>query len=205
MSADGPRYIVTGIDIDDSGRRRVHGVKRDDFSGKPAYASLVSEHIEPPVRIQYEAVSVDGKSVGVFEIGDCQDRPYMMRVDHSEALRRGDAYVRVNDAAVKMGRRQLLALFEQQFQESVSATSIEVGFPGEIIHKHRKVPTCSLRKLPSAVAGDKIRQLIKAKNQVHASLVSTIVARLTHARLFGTDSPYEHRSVDELTAELQQL
>lgn len=204
-SADGHRYIITGVEFDAQGKKHVHGVKRDDFSGKPAYSSLVSEHIEPPIRIRYEPVSVDNRQVGVFEIGDCQDRPYMMRVDHSETLRRGDAYMRVNDAAIKMGRRQLLALFEKQIQDSVSAASIEIGFPGEIIHKQMKLPTCDLGKLPSTVAAAKLQELIKAKEQVHASLVSTIVARLTHARLFGTDSAYEHRTVEELLAETKQL
>ena len=33
-------------------------------------------------------------AANVCEIGDCQDRPYMMHVDHSETLRRGDAYLR---------------------------------------------------------------------------------------------------------------
>ena len=31
----------------------------------------------------------------------------MMRIDYSEKLRRGDAYVRVKNGAMKMGRRQL--------------------------------------------------------------------------------------------------
>jgi hypothetical protein len=32
-----------------------------------------------------------------------------------------------------------------------------------------------------------------------------MVARLTHARLFGTDSPYEERSTEEIMAEMRQL
>ena len=32
-----------------------------------------------------------------------------------------------------------------------------------------------------------------------------MVARLTHARLFGTDSPYEDRSPDELAEEMRQI
>ncbi|MDH3806944.1 MAG: ATP-binding protein, partial [Gammaproteobacteria bacterium] len=134
-SVHGSRYIITGVEIEARGRRKLRSIERGDFSGKPAYESLATDHIEPPIRIQHQAVTVDGARLGVFKIGDCQDRPYMMRVDHSETLRRGDAYVRMNDSAVKMGRRQLQALFEKKFQDSVSAASIEIGFPGEIIHK----------------------------------------------------------------------
>jgi len=204
-SVDGSRYIITGAEFDARGRKRMYGVDRSDFSGKPAYQSLANEHIEPAIRIRYQPVTVDGERVGVFEIGDCQDRPYMMRVDYSETLRRGDAYTRVNQAAVKMGRRQLQSLFEMKFQDSVSAASIEVGFPGEIIHKDKKLETRGLKQLPSAVASSKLHELIEAKTRVHASASNTIVARLTHARLFGSDSPYEERSTEEIMTEMRQI
>jgi len=204
-SVEGTRYIITGIEFDAKGRKRMYSVDRDDFSGKPAYQSLANEHIEPPIRIRYQPVTVEGERVGVFEIGDCQDRPYMMRVDLSETLRRGDAYVRMNDSAVKMGRRQLQSLFEMKFQDSVSAGNIEIGFPGNIIYKDRKIETCSLAKLPSVIASSKLHELIEAQSRVHASTSNTVVARLTHARLFGTDRPYEDRSTEDIMAEMRQI
>ena len=65
----------------------------------------------------------------------------MMRMDQSEKLRRGDAYVRRQDTIVKMGRRQLQELFERKFHDSVFGGRIEIGFPGEIIHKDLRIPT----------------------------------------------------------------
>lgn len=129
----------------------------------------------------------------------------MMRIDFSESLRRGDAYARLNNSAVKLGRRQLQSLFEKKFRDSVSAANIEIGFPGDIIHKDKKLSTCSLAQLPSAIASSKLLELIEAKTQVHASTSNTMVARLTHARLFGTDSPYEERSTDDIRAEMRQI
>ena len=204
-SINGKRYIITGVEFDPKGRKQLSSIDREDFSGKPAYQSLADEHIEPPLQIRYKPVTVDGKRVGVYEIGDCPDRPYMMRVDFSETLRRGDAYVRVNKSAVKMGRRQLQTLFEKTFKDSVSAANIEIGFPGEIIHKDQSLPTCSLEEMPSMVASSKLNQLIEAKEQVHESASNTMVARLTHARLFGSDSPYEERSTEEIMEEMKQL
>jgi hypothetical protein len=129
----------------------------------------------------------------------------MMRIDHSESLRRGDAYQRVKNAAVKMGRRQLQSMFEAKFRESVSSANIEIGFPGEIIHKDHRVDVCDLSDLPSAIAGSKLRQLIEIKDGISMAGSSTMVARLTHARLFGTDSPYEERSKEELVEEMHQI
>jgi len=204
-SVEGSRYIITGAGFDKKGRKRMYNVDRDDFSGKPAYQSLANEHIEPPIRIRYQPVTVDGERVGIFEIGDCQDRPYMMRVDYSETLRRGDAYARVKKSTVKMGSRQLQQLFAKKFQHAVSATNIEIGFPGDIIHKDLKVATRCFDELPSMVASAKLHELIDAKSRVQASASNTMVARLTHARLFGTDSPYEDRSTEEIMAEMRQL
>jgi hypothetical protein len=196
-SVEGTRYIITGVEFDRKDRKRMYGVDRDDFSGKPAYKSLVNDYIEPPIRIRYQPVTVEGERVGVYEIGDCQDRPYMMRIDYSETLRRGDAYARVKNSTVKMGRRQLQSLFEKKFQHAVSAANIEIGFPGEIIHKDLKVATHSFDKLPSLVASAKLHELVDAKSRVHASAVNTMVARLTHA--------YEERSTEEIMTEMRQL
>jgi hypothetical protein len=204
-SIDGTRYIITGVEFDHKGQKCLFAVDGDDFSGKPAYQSIANDHIEPPIRIRYQPVILDGKRLGVFEISDCQDRPYMMRVDYSETLRRGDAYARINDSAIKLGRRQLQTLFENKFRDSISAANIEVGFPGSIIHKDHKITTCSLSKLPSLVASSKLHELIEAKSSVHACAENTVVARLTHARLFGSDSPYEDRSTEGILEEMKQL
>ena len=204
-SVDGSRYIVVGVDFDDKGRKCIHRVDSNDFSGKPSYQSLANEYIEPPIRIRYKPVSFDGKRIGVFEIGDCQDRPYMMRMDFDERLRRGDAYKRVRDAAVKMGRRQLMELFARKFRDAVSAGDIEVGFPGEIIHKEVSMMTCDLSEMPSALASQKLEEMLRIQSLSRRSGSTTMVARLTHARLYGTEDPYEHRSPEEIMAELREI
>jgi hypothetical protein len=204
-SVEGNRYIVVGVDFDNKGKKRIHSVASDDFSGKPSYQSLANEYIEPPIRIRYKPVSFDGKRIGVFEIGDCQDRPYMMRMDFDERLRRGDAYKRVNDAPVKMGRRHLMELFERKFRDSVSAGDIEVGFPGEIIHKEVTIATCDLSEMPSALASQKLEEMLRIRNMSRRSGSTTMVARLTHARLYGAEDPYEHRSPEEIMDELSEI
>jgi hypothetical protein len=204
-SVEGNRYIVVGIDFDDKGRKRKHEIDPADFTGKPSYQALATEYIEPAVRIRYKPVSFDGTRVGVFEIGDCQDRPYMMRIDYDESLRRGDAYKQVTDATVKMGRRQLMELFAHKFRDAVSAGDIEIGFPGEIIHKDVTIPTCDLSEMPSALASNKLEEMLSIRNMSRSSGSTTMVARLTHARLYGTQEPYIDRSTEEIMDELAEI
>ena len=204
-SVEGNRYIVTGIGFNKQNQRQIRTIDRSDFSGKPSYQSLVTDFIEPPIRVRYQPVNIDGKRVGVYEISECQDRPYMMRADYSEQLRRGDAYTRTNNAVIKMGRRQMQEMFELKFRHSVSADKVEIGFPGEIIHKDLTVPVVDLSGLPSAVAGSKLRQLLDIREKYTNSGSTTVMARLTHARLFGSDSPYEDRDAQELIAEMAEI
>lgn len=204
-AVEGPRYLVVGVEFDETGARRLCEIDGDDFSGNPAYESLVGEFIEPAIPIRYQPVSIDGKRFGVYEIGVCQDRPYMMRADLSETLRRGDAYARVSGAAVKLGRRQLQALFESRLEGSFATAEVEIGFPGEIIHKRIRVATTDLEQLPSTVAARKLEQMIDVRRDVAAPGSTTMVARLTHARLFGSDVPYEHHSTDTLSADMCRI
>ena len=204
-SHSGPRHIVVGVEVDQKGGRKIREVPDGDFSLKPPYESQVSEFIEPDIQLSYQPVLLDGKRVGVFEIGACPERPYMMRTDYSETLRRGDAYVRIQQTVVKMGRPQLQALFEKTFQESVTADRIEIGFAGEVLHKELNLPTIDFAGLPSAVARANIKQLLDAAQNAKDTGATTTLTRLLHARLFGSDIPYEQRSPEELMAEMAEL
>jgi len=204
-AVEGPRYIIIGTDLDKKGVKRLKSVTRADFSGNPSYRELISDFVEPAIRLTYQAVTVDGKRLGVFEIGDCQDHPYMMRVDHCEKLRRGDAYIRVDDMPVKMGRRQLQEMFERKFHDSVSANRIEIGFPGEIIHKNLKIPTIDLADMPSASARDKLKQLLDLQANLEDGGANSGVIRLAHTRLFGSDKPYEAWTPTRLMDEMAKI
>ena len=204
-SIEGTRHIIVGVGFDSKGRRQLHPVSDKDFAGKPDYAALVSDYIEPAVRLRHQPVTVDGQQVGVFEIADCQERPYMMRIDFSETLRRGDAYMRVNDTAIKMGRRQLQALFEAKFQDSISAQDIEVGFPGEVMLKDLHLECRDLARLPSAMAAEKLDELMKVQIESQKSGGESLMARLVHARLYGSDDPYVTRSPEDLLLEMEQI
>jgi hypothetical protein len=200
---DGPRYIIVGIEVESDGRRSFCPVPAGDFDGKPDYAALVRNHIEPELDIRYERAYVNGQAIGCFEITDCREQPYMMRIDYSETLRRGDAYMRVNNAAIKMGRQQLHSRFKAHFQNSVSANSIEIGFPGEVIHKDLYVNCRDLTSLPSALAAGKLEQLMQA--QLDTKGADSLVARMLHARLYGSDQRYVSRSPDDLLLEMGQI
>lgn len=202
---DGIRYIVIGVDFDSKGEKRLRSVKPGDFLGTPPYQSLVNDFIEPAIHLRYRAVTIDGKKVGVFEISDCRDQPYMMRADHSEKLRRGEAYIRVDGSAHKMGLRQLQDLFEKKLRSSAQTGNIEIGFPGKTIHKGLRVATTELDQMPSAIASAKIKKLLDVKTHSKDTGATTGIIRLLHARFFGSDNPYTTWTPTKLMDELAQV
>ena len=204
-SIDGIRYIIVGVQIEDRAKRRLRSVSPEDFSNAISYQSLANEFIEPPIRLKYEPITVEGERLGVFRIGDCQDRPYMMRIDHSKALRRGDAWIRTQNSAIRMGRQQLQDQFEKKFRESASAGRVEIGFPGDIIHKDLKFETSDLDQLPSAIAANKLNELLTARQSAKNKGATTLIERMMHTRLFGSDEPYQGRSTVTIVDELGQL
>ena len=98
-----------------------------------------------------------------------------------------------------------LAFATKKFRDSVSAGDIEIGFPGEIIHKDLALNCCDLSQLPSAVASKKLNQLIAIRSKSRNSGSTTVLARLTHARLFGSDDPYVDRTPQDLMQEMSDL
>ncbi len=197
-AGDGPRYLLVGVTIDEAGGKACHDVPAADFSGNPPYAKLVAEFVEPALRVRHESATVDGKRVGVFEISACTDRPYMVRIDHSERLRRGDAWALAGGEPVRLGRSQLQAMFEAHFRDAVSPEQLELGFPGELIHKDCELATVDLAQRPSELARAKLGHVADVKRKSRGTGATTMLARLTHARLFGSDSAYDDDSPTDL-------
>ena len=129
----------------------------------------------------------------------------MMRIDYCERLRRGDAYLRVDSASIKIGRRILLSMFENRSPSPESKQTIEVGFPGEVIQKNLHLPTVDMRQLPSVVERAKLSKLIDVRKKTENSGATTTMARLMHMRLFGADVPYEDRSPTGLVEEMGHI
>jgi hypothetical protein len=201
----GPRLIVIGVDVGGRGAERVPGVDATDFERQPSYVELARQHIEPPIPVSYRSIAQGDSQVGIFQIGDCQDRPYMMGRDHSAGLRRGDAWVRVNNEVFRLGRGQLQALFQSNFKESIGAERVEIGFAGEMSQQRIVLPVCDLDQLPSLVAASKIREVLAVKQNSAGSGNTSMMERLTHARVYGSNDPYQEHSTQTLIGELDEI
>ena len=202
---DGHRYIILGAEPGIVGAV-LSGIPREQIDSTHRYHALVRDYIEPPLNIWAKAFHVDGKQLVALTLEGCEDKPYMMRADHSAQLRRGDTWIRIKTEAQRMGRRQLETVFAERFAEPLFSGKVDIGFDGDMLTHERSLQTADSSQLPSVDARAKLETLIEAKEQAHtASDENTFITRLTHARLFGADKPYQSHSVAELRAELDKI
>jgi len=202
---DGNRFIILGAEPGIVGAV-LSGIPREQIDSTHRYHALVRDYIEPPLDIWAKSFHVDGKQLVGLTLEGCEDKPYMMRADHSAPLRRGDAWIRIKTEAQRMGRRQLETVFAERFAEPLFSGKVDIGFDGDMLTHERVVQTVDSANLPSVDARAKLETLIEAKEQAHtAADENTFITRLTHARLFGADKPYQSHSVAELRAELDKI
>lgn len=204
-NVEGQRVIVLGAEAGEFGAT-VFNIPREVIDGTHRYHGVIRDFIEPPLNMRAQSLTVDGKQLVAVILEDCEDKPYMMRADHSPRLRRGDAWIRVKTENQRMGRRQLEAVFAKRFAEALYVGKLEIGFDGNMLSQEMNVRTADVGQLPSKDAKEKLTTLIEAK-EAKGSVAdeNTFITRLTHARLFGADQPYQSHSVAELRSELNNL
>ena len=202
---EGQRVIILGVEAGVHGAT-VFNIPREAVDSTHRYHGVVRAFIEPPLNIYAQSLTVDGKQLVALILEDCQDKPYMMRADYSARLHRGDAWIRVNTENQRMGRRQLEAVFAHRFAETLYMGKVEIGFDGNMLSQEMTIKTADAELLPSKDAKQKLTTLIEAKEQKGTVAdENTFITRLTHARLFGADQPYQSHSVSELRKELDNL
>ena len=200
----GARLIVVGVDPTASGPGRVPGVDPADFARQAAYVDLAKQFIEPAIEVNYVPAKHGEVHVGIFRIGACLNRPYRMGADHSPELVRGEAWVRVNDER-KILKRPDPTPLPVVANDGVAPGQVEVGFVGGMTHQRISLPVCDLSQLPSVLAAGKIRQLLMTQKQASGTGNTTMMVRLTHARLFGDASSYQPQTPEAMAEQMRRI
>jgi hypothetical protein len=201
----GARLIVVGVDTGASGAERILGVEPADFNRQPSYVELATRYIHPPIPFSYSPANHGDVQVGIFHLGACTDGPYVMRADHSAELRRGDAWVRLNNESEPLQLPEAKALSPTQSKDCVDPEQMEIGFAGEMTYQQMTLPVCDLSQLPSVLAAGKVRQLLVTQKEASGTGNTTMMVRLTHARLFADSDPYQPQAPEALQEQMKMI
>ena len=203
----GERHIVLGIEQKPGKPRVLVGMKKKDFLDPSVFCKLVSENIEPPLKVSYVAHEVDGRIFGMLIVPDAGHKPYMMKRDFSKSLRRGDAWIRRGSKLVRLDREGLESIYADRFQKEPMDGHLEVSFSGTADGKMLELPVLPAADPPSKQAAKQIRACIKAKERADEILghEDSKIQRLMHVNIFGTETPFESRDLTTLKRDLKTI
>lgn len=90
---EGKRYIVVGVKDRPDGTKEFSSINKEDFIDQATYQQIVRENIEPTINFSYSPKEIDEYLLGIFEIDENNNPPYMMRKDY-KMLKKGECLIR---------------------------------------------------------------------------------------------------------------
>lgn len=124
LSNEKHRYIVIGVK-EQNGTKEYFNIDRNDVGDVSNYQQLIDQNIEPNIPINIKYVNIEEKELAVFEIGPCDNPPYVFKKDYQNN-KQGIIYIR-NGTSTRFIKRQELDLMYQSRQK-VQRSDILVGF-----------------------------------------------------------------------------
>lgn len=196
---DGKKYIVVGIKDKPDGEKEYHSIQKEEFIDQATYEQVIRENIEPSIEFSYFPVEVDGNLLGVFEIGPCDDPPYMMKKDFQN-LKKGDCYIRRGSQQDRLTRRDLddlLAFRSDQYFNGKISVGLNNGLEKKIIvegNKEVEIPSDKAKERIEAELNRREREGTLHKSHLNSSIFSSFQS-----------TPYEKRSTDTLKENLKDV
>lgn len=198
---DGDRYIIIGVEPRAGGPNRVVGVPTGQVVDDAVYQQLVHENIEPDIGFAYETHDIGGQLVCMFRIFDCRERPYVMKKDYGNTLRRGDGWIRKGSHQLRLMREDLERIYAARQQQ---AGPLELTFEKSAsTHLDVRV-TDPADLLPSDRAETTIKEILAERARLEP-LLGALSHPLDLAIYPGHATSYEQRPTETLRADLERV
>ena len=84
----------------------------ETISDQGTLENIIQENIEPNISFRYYSYPFKETTLGVLEIFDNFDKPYMMKKDYGSGLKRGDAWIRKGSRQSRVIREDLDKMME---------------------------------------------------------------------------------------------
>jgi hypothetical protein len=100
----GKKYIITGVKETPFGTKELVGIDISINQDASVYQELIYSNIEPEIGFHYYTALIDSKWVGVFEIYESNNKPFMLKKKNKRNFLEGYCSIRkgsVNKAALR--------------------------------------------------------------------------------------------------------
>lgn len=145
---NGKKYIIVGVKDNPNEDREIIGLKT--ISDQAILENIIQENIEPIIHFKYYKYEFKGKMLGIIEIGDNSDRPYMMKKDNF-SLKKGDSWIRKGSRQSRVVREDIDKMFKGRLN-FIDTKEIKIGL-GDNFEKEQyiKLPVINLDEKPSNI------------------------------------------------------
>lgn len=191
------KRIVIGIKHRPGEDKEFIGV--ENLTDQATLENLIQENIEPNINFKYYPYKFKNITLGIIEIYDNFDKPYMMRKDYS-TLKKGDMWIRKGSRQSRVTREDLDKMFD--FRKKVAFDNkVTIGF-GKELKKEIYISKNDIPRetFPSEVRKKELEDLIKKLDErysINSEEKGREPSALAKLALAGTDLFGEFRDSDK--------
>lgn len=165
---NGSRYIIIGVDFSE-GERKIIGIE-GQLTDSAIFQKLLHDKVEPDIDLSYYPYNFGEKKLGIIEIKNCADQPYMMKADYGDGKRnlfKGNSWIRKGSHKIELQRSDLNRIYTNKFEVVNFENLIDIFF------RDSNELTCNIKSknlpLPSERAKQSIEEAIRWKEAEKAS------------------------------------
>jgi hypothetical protein len=198
----GVRHIFFGVNRGDANELVFTGLADGALEELQGYTELIKRYIEPDLKVEPLYGDVQGHLVAALEISGCASPPYMIKMDASRDLRRGDCWVREGGVFRPAQRADLDRMYRYTAKRGPQATDnniVRVGFNSNPTQTQVSVALADNSRPPSSQEAFRMQNEIDARKEAQSvNVEDTGFARLLHARLYKDDRPFTDQGISTL-------
>ncbi len=191
------KRIVIGVKHSPGEDKEFIGV--ENLTDQATLENVIQENIEPNINFKYYPYKFKNITLGIIEIYDNFDKPYMMRKDYS-TLKKGDMWIRKGSRQSRVTREDLDKMFD--FRKKVAFDNkVTIGF-GKELKKEIYISKSDISRetFPSEVRKKELEDLIKKLDErysINSEKKGSEPSSLAKFVLAGTDLFGEFRDSDK--------
>ncbi|TDJ45511.1 MAG: hypothetical protein E2O50_01350 [Gammaproteobacteria bacterium] len=198
----GVRHIIFGVNRSDGNElvfTRLGDGAPEELQG---YIELIKRYIEPDLKVEPLYGDVQGHLVAALEISRCDNPPYILKMDASRDLRRGDCWVHEGGVFRPAQRADLDRMYRYTAKHRSQATDnniVRVGFNSNPTQTRIAVPLPDTARPPSSQEAYRMQIEINSRKEAQSvNIEDTGFARLLHTRLYKDDRPFQDQGINTL-------
>ncbi|MCT1539728.1 MULTISPECIES: ATP-binding protein [Lysinibacillus] len=196
------KYIVIGIKETSSGCKECFPINEKEFVDKATYQQIIRENIEPYIEIDYYSFNLDGNLLGIIEIDNCDNPPYMLKKNFGDKLKKGDMFIRKGSQQDKITRSDLDEILAFK-QKSLFNNKVSMGLSKDMAEKLNTVIEKDY-ELPSSKAKREIEGILERRK--YGLVVEWDIGfDINDALLSSNKKPLSKRTTEELEQMLTDI